>query len=104
MEDMQLNDYLTGEEKRQMESLMKKAAERRRKRTGKLDGGVSGMYFEFRMKVGKRPEEIVQQRTEDDGELQNLLGQLYDYCKAHGYDRQQEDPPWMHEIDEELPI
>lgn len=101
---MDIENYLTGEEKKQMESLMKKAAERRRQSTGKPDGEASGMYFEFKMGVGKNPKEIVQQRTEDDGELQNLLGQLYDYCKAHGYDRQQEDPPWMHEIDEELPI
>lgn len=39
---MEFNEYLTGEEKRQMEGLMKKAAERRRQRTGKSDGKHSG--------------------------------------------------------------
>lgn len=101
---MDIENYLTGEEKKQMESLMKKAAERRRQSTGKPDGEVSGMYLECQFKIEKRSEEIVRQKAEDDGELRNLLGQIYDYCKAHGYDGQQEDPPWFNGIDEELPI
>ena len=104
MEDMQLNDYLTSEEKKQMEGLMKKAAERRRQSTGHPDGETFGMYLECRFKIEKGPEESVRQKAEDDGELRNLLGQLYDYCKTHGYDNSQEDPPWFNGIDEELPI
>ena len=101
---MDIENYLTGEERRQMEELMKKAAERRRERTGNPDGEVSGMYFEFRMGVGKRPEEVVQQTTEDNGELRNLLGQLYDYCRTHGYDNSQEEQPWWEGVDEKLPF
>lgn len=101
---MDIQNYLTGEEKRQMESLMKKAAERRRQSTGHPDGETFGMYLECRFKIEKGPEEIVRQKAEDDGELRNLLGQLYDYCKTHGYDNSQEDPPWFNGIDEELPI
>ena len=102
---MDIENYLTAEEKKQMEGLMKRAAERRRQSTGKEeDGEVPRMYFQFQIGIGKKPEEIVQQKTDCDEELRNLLGQLYRYCKAHGYDGQQEDPPWMHEIDEELPF
>jgi len=104
MENMQLNDYLTGEEKKQMEGLMKKAAERRRQNTGKPDEEVSGMYFEYRFKIEKRLEECSEQKAEDDRELRDLLGKLYNYCKRHGYDGQQEEPAWMNEIDEELPL
>lgn len=101
---MDIENYLTGEEKKQMEGLMKKAAERRRQSIGKSDGEAFGMYLECRFKVEKGLEECSGQKAEDDGELRNLLGQIYDYCKAHGYDGQQEDPPWFNGIDEELPI
>lgn len=101
---MDIQNYLTGEEKRQMESLMKKAAERRRQSTGKPDEEVSGMYFEYRFKIEKRLEECSEQKAEDDRELRDLLGKLYNYCKRHGYDGQQEEPAWMNEIDEELPL
>lgn len=101
---MDIENYLTGEEKKQMESLMKKAAERRRQSTGKPDEEVSGMYFEYRFKIEKRLEECSEQKAEDDRELRDLLGKLYNYCKRHGYDGQQEEPAWMNEIDEELPL
>lgn len=101
---MELNEYLTGEEKRQMEGLMKKAAERRRRHTGKPDGEAFGMYLECRFKVEKGPEECSGQKAEDDMELRDLLGKLYNYCKGHGYDGQQEEPAWMSGIDEELPL
>lgn len=101
---MDIENYLTGEEKKQMEGLMKKAAERRRQRTGKSDGEAFGMYLEYRFKMEKKPEECAGQKAEDDGELRDLLGKLYNYCKRHGYDGQQEEPAWMNEIDEELPL
>lgn len=101
---MDIENYLTGEEKKQMESLMKKAAERRRQSTGKQDGETFGMYLECQFKIEKGPEEIVQEKAEDDKELRDLLGKLYDYCRAHGYDNSQEDPPWFNGIDEELPL
>lgn len=52
----------------------------------------------------KKPEECTGQKADDDGELRDLLGKLYNYCKRHGYDGQQEEPAWMNEIDEELPL
>ena len=101
---MDIENYLTGEERRQMEELMRKAAERRRERTGNPDGEVSGMYFEFRMGVGIKPEENVQQKPDCDEELRNLRRQIYNFCKTHGYDKPQEEQPWWEGVDEELPF
>lgn len=101
---MDIENYLTGEEKRQMESLMEKAAERRRQSRGREgDGEAPGMYFQFRIGIGKKPEENAGQGAEDDGELRLLLRQLYKYCKKHGYDEPQEIQTWLQETDEELP-
>lgn len=102
---MELNDYLTVEEKEQMEGLMKKAAERRKKSKGGAGEEMSFLYVQCQYESRKEAdEETDKKRADFDAELRSLMNQVCGFCQRHGYcgicSRYKEDE----KIDEGLPF
>lgn len=104
---MEVNDYLTAEEKQQMEKLMKKAAERRKKgreKTDSADEAVSFLYVQCEYERKQTDEKAAREKAEYEADLRNLADQVCSFFQRYGYcsicGRYKEDE----EVDEELPF
>lgn len=100
---MDMVDYLTAEEKQQIEGLMQKAAERRKKSKGETSEEVSFLYFQCRAENGKKADETVQ-RADYEDDLENVLEQVCGFCQKYKFcDSRKKCGEYLPE-DEELPF
>lgn len=76
-----LRDFLTGEERRQMDALLGKAEERMRE---KGEEGCRGQFIMMscQCRCGQA-EQSDEKRDNFPNDMENLLGQICDFCKKH---------------------
>ncbi len=78
-----LNDYLTGEERRQMDALLKKAECRKQEKEGE---GKSQQVMFMECQIGcvqENGKEQTQQRDNFSCDLEHLLGQICEFSKKY---------------------
>ena len=81
--DVNLREYLTGEERRQMDALIMIATARRELRG---DRGCSGQFFMAGCQCGCG-HDAKKQHGEDDGlptDMAKLFGEICDFCQKYG--------------------
>lgn len=102
---MDLNNYLTREEREQMEGLMKNAAERRRQDKGKPADEVTFLFMQMQYKCREQLDGELIGRGEDfDADLENVTEQLCKFCQKYRLcDSRKKCGEYMAE-DEELPF
>jgi len=77
--DMNLKDYLTGEERRQMDALLGKAAERRKEKEG-----CNGQFIMMACQCGcGQASQSEEERDNFPNDMGNLFGQICEFCKKH---------------------
>lgn len=77
---MELNEYLTAEEQEQIDSIMKKARERKEEAETR-----QFMLLECQCRCLKQMERGEQQKSCVHEEIQELLGLICEFCRQHGY-------------------
>ncbi|WP_336533972.1 hypothetical protein [Bacteroides acidifaciens] len=83
---MELFNYLSEEEKHQMEDLMQKAVERRGRDNGKEDETVSCTFYHLQYDNRKRTDdEAAGRRTCYETDLRCLVDQVCGFFQRHGY-------------------
>ena len=75
-----LNDYLTGEERRQMDKLLEKAKERMRENG---EEGCSGQFIMMSCQCCGQTSQSDEKRDNFPNDMENLLRQICDFCKKH---------------------
>lgn len=98
---MELNEYLTKDEREQMESLMKKAAERRKKDNGEADEEVSVLYFQYQYGSRKQTDE---KKADYETDLENVMEQVCNFCQKYKLCDSRKKCREYDEDDEELPF
>ena len=102
---MELKNYLTLEEREQMEKLVQKAEERSRTNTATDDGSMSFMFWQFRCENKKKPNvEKAKNKVEFETELKSLMEHACRFCQRNGYCEDNIKLRMYDEDDEELPF
>lgn len=102
---MEMSNYLTPEEKDQMEELMKKAAERRKKNVGAGDGSMSFIFWQFQYESKNQADgEDAKKKAGFETELKALMNRACKFCQRHGYCEDNIKCRIYDDDDEELPF
>lgn len=76
-----LNDYLTGDERRQMDALLAKAEERMRENGEEV---CRGQFIMMSCQCGcGQTSQSDEKRDNFPNDMENLLRQICDFCKKH---------------------
>ena len=103
---MKMNEYLTPEELKQMEELMKKAVERRGNNSGTDDSSLSFMLWKFKYegKAKQADEEKIKKNADFEKDLKSLMEHACRFCQRNGYCEDRKKLRIYDEDDEELPF
>ena len=75
-----LKNYLTGEEMRQMDKLLEKAEERMKE---KGEEGCRGQFIIIACQCGREQISREEERDNLPNDMENLLAQVCNFCKEH---------------------
>lgn len=99
-----MNGYLTVEEKRQMEEIMQRAAERMKNSRGEKDGAMEFLLLHCQCESKKQMEAENSEAEEYEADVRRLLEQACSFCRRRNYGICNRNKEESEKVDKELPF